>query len=532
MRFIHPSRGAAAGTPAVPAACRSLVLSPPLAVLISLAWLAALAWIRPLSHPDEGRYVVVALDMLRTGDWLTPRLAGMPFFHKPPLFYWICAAGLKLFGVHEWVGRLPSLLGATMAAAGLLAFLRLFAAPQLARASWLVLLTMPLFYMGAQYANMDMLVAGCLTATVLLGAAAALRHQDGLPWRGLLAGAYAFAGITFLAKGLIGFVLPLAILVLWSAWGRRWRQLQLLLWSPGWLVALVVAGPWMWAMQQRHPQFWDYFIVTQHFRRFTQQGFNNQQPLWFYPACILLASLPWTALLASRRVLRPQRMPALNTIDRLMVVWAVVVVGFFSLPHSKLVGYVMPAMPPLAYLLARLALWRMGSGRNRLAWWVGGAAAVCAAVALALGTVAAPPSTQLRALRQFAVQPQDKLVMLDGLAYELPFYLRVQGEPYVYSNWDDPKLAKMDNWKRELSDAAGFATPEQARQLIGPAQLRGLLCGTQGVWVVSDRKDFVRSVPELATMAPVFRAGDVRVWHAPQGSALLKACGGEGLAAP
>ena len=55
----------------------------------------ATAWLRPLTLPDEGRYVGVAWEMLRSGDWLTPTLDGLPFFHKPPLFYWITAASLS-----------------------------------------------------------------------------------------------------------------------------------------------------------------------------------------------------------------------------------------------------------------------------------------------------------------------------------------------------------------------------------------------------------------------------------------------------
>ena len=86
-----------------------------LALPIAL-WLLALAWIRPLSDPDEGRYAMVALDMLHNGNWVTPQLNGLPFFHKPPLYYWLAAGGYELFGVHEWVARLPSMLGAWLAA--------------------------------------------------------------------------------------------------------------------------------------------------------------------------------------------------------------------------------------------------------------------------------------------------------------------------------------------------------------------------------------------------------------------------------
>jgi len=53
------------------------------------AWLAATAWMRPLALPDEGRYVGVAWEMVRSGNWLVPTLDTLPFFHKPPLFYWL-----------------------------------------------------------------------------------------------------------------------------------------------------------------------------------------------------------------------------------------------------------------------------------------------------------------------------------------------------------------------------------------------------------------------------------------------------------
>src|SRR5215471_11089879 len=86
-------------------------------------WLAALAWLRPLSLPDEGRYVGVALEMLWSGNWLQPTLDTLPYFHKPPLFYWLTAASLGTFGIDAWAGRLSSLLAATGGALGVYGFL-------------------------------------------------------------------------------------------------------------------------------------------------------------------------------------------------------------------------------------------------------------------------------------------------------------------------------------------------------------------------------------------------------------------------
>ena len=67
---------------------------------MSLAGLAL-----PLSLPDEGRYAGIARDMLVHGDWWVPRLDGLPFFHKPPLFYWLDALTMRLFGIGPATAR-------------------------------------------------------------------------------------------------------------------------------------------------------------------------------------------------------------------------------------------------------------------------------------------------------------------------------------------------------------------------------------------------------------------------------------------
>src|SRR5437763_9699303 len=76
-------------------------------------WLAIAGWVRPLSSPDEGRYVGVAWEMLHGDGWLVPTLDGFPFLHKPPLFYWLSALSMQVFGPYPWAARLPSWLAAS-----------------------------------------------------------------------------------------------------------------------------------------------------------------------------------------------------------------------------------------------------------------------------------------------------------------------------------------------------------------------------------------------------------------------------------
>src|SRR5690606_32478901 len=121
----------------------------------SFLWLAATSWTRALILPDEGRYVGVAWNMLSTGEWWTPLLNGLPFFHKPPLFYWITALSLQLFGANEWAGRLSSVLGATLMVVLLFWFLKKFTGGRLAATAAIVLALQPFLFGGAHYANLD-----------------------------------------------------------------------------------------------------------------------------------------------------------------------------------------------------------------------------------------------------------------------------------------------------------------------------------------------------------------------------------------
>ena len=457
-------------------------------VLAIFCWLAGIAGLRPLTAPDEGRYAGVALEMLRSGDWLVPRLDGLPFFHKPPLFYWIGASAMSVFGVSEWAARLPSLLGATAAATSLWLFLRRWEVASMARVAVQVLVTMPFLYIGAQFANLDMLVAGCLTATILLAAHATLSREAAQPWRGSLALTFAAAAIGVLAKGLIGLLLPGAIFIGWVMAARKPRRFWMLAWWPGWLLFVAIALPWFAAMQLRYAEFFDYFIVTQHFRRFATGGFNNVEPLWFYVPVLVLLTLPWGGWLAIRRG-RPWR-SGLGDIDRLMLVWLAVIVVFFSVPRSKLVGYVLPALPPLAYLIAG-AIHRLRPAEAEARKWsrrtAGAAAIVCVLAVVAAGRFGTPPGAHLPLPAGSSVASEDQVLMLDEYIYELPFYWRLTRPVMVLSDWDDPSIPQRDNWRKEMADAARFDADQGRSVLIRTADAASVLCIARTTWLVGPR---------------------------------------------
>ena len=507
--------------------------------LLVVAWLALTAWARLLTLPDEGRYVGVAWEMLRSGEWLTPTLNGLPYFHKPPLFYWITASALSVFGMNEWAARAAPIFGAALGAIASYLFVRRWWGEQAARLTLLALLLQPFYFVGGQFANLDMLVAGCITATILLLADAALCIDQRLPHRPALMAGFALAAVGVLAKGLIGFVIPLLVIGAWLLLQRRWRTLAAMCWWPGALLFLAIAAPWFVAMQARFPEFLDYFFVVQHFKRFAEAGFNNARPFWFYPAVLLLLSLPWLPWLT--RPLRrgfladPERRP----IRLLLLVWLVVVVGFFSLPRSKLLGYVLPCVPALAMLMAdgyltACAARPARSARTRRIWQ----ASAAAAALVGLGAVAAVAIYPLRSSKALAAAiaaqpgPESPVVMLGEYYFDLPFYARLRGPVAVVDNWGSAEIAKNDNWRKELADAGRFAPTLAAATLIAPGALAQRLCAAPATWVLGPG-DAAARYPVLAGAAVALGIKGTTLWRVERDSpSVASALGCKGSPGP
>ncbi len=443
-------------------------------------WLLLTAGIRPLTLPDEGRYVGVAWEMLTSGNWLVPTLDGMPFFHKPPLFYWISAAALAVFGPHAWAARMASMLPAIAAMITVHAFVRHYRHPGTAHLTVVMLATQPFFFGAAQFANLDMLVASMITLTTLCVSDAALRIDCGQPYLRSLAAGYVCAALGVLAKGLIGLVLPAAVVFIWLALRGKLRLVFRPLNLPLLALFLIMATPWFVLMAMLFPAFPDYFFLEHHVRGFAGTGFNNVQAVWFYLPVLLLLSFPWSLwclrLIGDCRYLKNDDP---NGISLLMRVWLLVIIIFFSLPRSKLIGYILPALVPFAFLLADSARrWRTRhpAADGWLGLCAGFGVAVCIGL-LVFMTLRDPSQlSKLAGQREHGFRNNDQVVMLDHYPYDLPFYLGATTPAWVVGQWDDPSIAKTDNWKKELADAGRFDLQASRRQLISAQQLSARLC--------------------------------------------------------
>ena len=494
--------------PAAPATPRSALdrLQAPGALLALLAlWLLATLGLRPLLLPDEGRYAEVARAMWH-GDLLVPTLNGLPFFHKPPRFYWLDIAALQLFGAHEFAARFGAAIGAWLMGAALFVAMRRWHGPRPAAIALGVLATTPFFFVGGQYANHDMLVGGLITCAVL-ALARALESSTRIELRWLV-GAWLLCALAVLAKGLIGVVLPALVIGPWLLAQRRWRQLPGLLHPLALLAFAAVALPWFVAMRLRYPGFFDYFVIEQHFHRFEQSDFNNARGAWFFIVVLPLLTLPWSVWLpAALRRVGTAPTPTLA----LYAWWTIAVVGFFSIPSAKLVGYALPALAPWCALLA-LAI---AAGRGGVWRWLIGASALACVAIVAVAARQAPSSNRALALTLAGgMRAADTVVMVDEYYYDVPFYARLARPVLIVSDWADPEIARHDNWRKEVLDAARF-DPARARTLLRPlSELGRLACGASAVWFIVP-VGHTANVAAQPGAARAFAAAHAELWRVP-----------------
>ena len=487
--------------------------------LLSLLWFAVTLGAYPLLIPDEGRYVGVALSMLESGDYLVPRLDSLPFFHKPPLHYWLTALSLKVVGVNFVGARLVPAVMAAVLIAAMHAFLRAHTSKSHAGWTTLILLSSPLLFGASHYANLDMTVAALITCCVLLGGHAALQMEQGRPYRLALMSLYATAGLAFLAKGLIGILIPGAVLFFWLL-ARRQFKILLRLFSPTGLgVLALVTTPWMWAMQERYPGFFDYYIVYQHFQRFLETGFNNPQPFWFYFALMPVASLTWAPFLISRHRGVVNARDGLGAIRGLMLSALLTVLLFFSIPTSKLVGYILPAMGPWAFFLADAVIGqrvRDGAAKvdRRAVWSLVLGVLLCG---VAVVTMVLRPQVNSRELGRVLAseyQPGDQVVFLNTYRYDLGFYVPGLKTVSVVGRWDDPEIMRTDSWRKELLEAAWFEPQRGQQILIDRATLRQQLCrNSQAVFWLIGTPDAVRQSVALNHAQRLYEDQRIALWR-------------------
>jgi 4-amino-4-deoxy-L-arabinose transferase-like glycosyltransferase len=313
---------------------------------------------------DEPRYAQVAREMLARHDWVTPTLGGIPWLEKPPLYYWQAILAYRLFGVSDWAARLPSAFDAFLLVLAVYWFLRRFR-PGLELDGALIVATTAGMAGFARAASTDMPLAASFSIAMLAWYA---WFESGD--RKYLTASYGFLGLAMLAKGPVAPFLAIAVIIIFAAQQRSATIVRKTLWIPGILLGCAVALPWYVLVQFRNPQFFHEFIVEHNLARFGTNLYHHPQPFWYYMPVALVGWVPWSILTIAALVaaVRQLRSPAGDTLRSFLLIWAGVIVIFFSISQSKLPGYVLPAIPAGALLAAELT--RDKSFATKIASWL------------------------------------------------------------------------------------------------------------------------------------------------------------------
>jgi 4-amino-4-deoxy-L-arabinose transferase-like glycosyltransferase len=313
----------------------------------------------PLLGPDEPRYAQVAREMFLSGDVVTPTLGGHTWFEKPALLYWLIAAAFKVFGMSEWAARFgPALCGLLTIAAVLFVGREIDREEPRGFRFWSVVVTASCLglIVFSRAASFDVVVTMTTTwslAFFLLRELPTTRNK-----RALLAGFYVFVGLSLLAKGLVGVVIPFGVVGLYYLLRRAWPSRSVLL-SLLWGIPLAVAVSAIWygPVIARHGwSFIDEFFVQHHFARYVSNKYHHPQPIYFYPVIILMLTLPWTPYLiialSKVRSWEWRGTDSLSIVRIFSLAWLLFPVVFFSFSGSKLPGYVLPVLPAAALLVS------------------------------------------------------------------------------------------------------------------------------------------------------------------------------------
>ncbi len=319
-------------------------------LLFGLVWCLGT---RGLNEPDEGRYASMARAMVETGDWWVPRLSGYAHYDKPPLVYWVTALAFRVFGCNEWAARLPSLLGAVGALAGLGWAAGRLHGPRVAWWALLVCGTLGQFWTCARLLTPDMLLTGWTTLAV--GAWAECRHRGGAwRWWALSLGFWTLGWWTKATPALVP-ILGLAAGTWLTGDRAGFRALRLPWLLPG---TVLLGLPWYAAVLHAHPDLRGFFLGKELAGRLTGGAHRRGGPLLYYLPVSAVAWLPWWPLAAWAAWRARAGLWAGGWARRVGVEGWLVAVGLliFSVNGSKLPTYTLVLAPWAALLLARLLL--------------------------------------------------------------------------------------------------------------------------------------------------------------------------------
>jgi 4-amino-4-deoxy-L-arabinose transferase-like glycosyltransferase len=305
---------------------------------------------RPLSNPDEGRYVEIPREMVESGNYVTPRLNGLKYFEKPPLFYWLQALHIKLFDINETSMRLWVAILSMLTVAGVYIFTRHFESEKAAFFASSTLLLSGLFYALSRVIILDMPLT-CFVTLGLLSFFYAF-HHDGGRRRIFMYVFSIFMALGILTKGIVILALAGPIIFIWLTYTREWQNLRPFYPISCLVIMAAIAAPWHILASHENPDFLHKYFYVEHWLRYTTKMHMRYQPMWYFIPILILGFLPWTFNFFHKKHYERESFDPYR-LKSFCWIWFLWVLGFFSISNSKLIPYILPAFPAIAILMGR-----------------------------------------------------------------------------------------------------------------------------------------------------------------------------------
>ncbi len=317
--------------------------------------------------PDEPRVAAIALEMSRSGDIVIPRLAGEPFIEKPPLYFAIAAAFLRLAG--PWIGNTASIrLVSALFGIGTLLMVyflgKCLVGSRFAFLSVIVLGTMIGFVENFHWIRVDPALSFFIAGAVWCFAEGYIGRR-----MGFMIPAGLLCACAFLTKGLIG---PLLVAIPWSCffffalWDRRNEPgRKPAFWLPqaiGFTIFLAFSGAWIILLKvSGGEELWNEWFWVNHVGRLSGSAVGKGHirsggPL-YYLQSLAIYGMPWLPLIGVWFVRIGKKFGKRKRLDRtdiLLLVWGIGSILFLSISSTKRGIYLAPILPAFSFMVARI----------------------------------------------------------------------------------------------------------------------------------------------------------------------------------
>lgn len=306
----------------------------------------------PLVDVDETRYAVMSRDLLHH-NWNFLMLNGVPFIEKPPLYFWITAFSIKLFGFHEYAIRLPMSILATLTVFFTYYIGKKIKTPKFGFYTATIMMANVFFIMLTRVAIIDMVFTALLTWTIYFGLLTEFVKDNNKKW--CWTAFYLCMSFAFLAKGLLAIVFPCAIIGIHRIINKSVKEIfkpQYIL--SGLVLFLLINLPWHLAMYKEYgfEFIWVYFILHHFERLVNADALGKTRPFLYFVPVFFVGFLPWSLHFIGAIVDFFKKKMFEDKYVLFFAIYFIIIFGLFSVASGKLPTYVLPAVPPAAFLTA------------------------------------------------------------------------------------------------------------------------------------------------------------------------------------